>query len=118
MARLAHRVLLCLLLATGTAWLGYAALMTEAPFVVAECLLALLALGLALTGSRFTRYPVILLALLLSGEWLTSVALSLRIGYFAHQRPGAVVRALLPGVLMEGVALYACIVALAFYPKR
>lgn len=118
LARPVHRVLLCLLLTAGVAWLGYAALLTQAPFVIAECLLALLALGFAVSDSRFTRYPVILLALLLSCEWLTSVILSMRIGYFAHQRPEAVVLALLPGVLMEGAALYASIVAVAYCSRR
>ena len=115
--RRVHRSLLCLLLASLGAWLAYAGSLTRQPPVIAECLLAFGALGLGATGSRFTCYPVILLALLMSAEWLTWVFLSVRIGYFAHLRPQALLQALLPGILMELAALYAVIVALAFYPR-
>jgi hypothetical protein len=114
--RQVHRGLLCCLLVAVGAWFGYAGWLTRQPLFFAAGLLALAALRLAMRGSRFARYPVIALALLLSAEWLTAVILSIRIGYFGHQSPSAVVLALLPGLAMEVAAAYAIIVAVACCP--
>jgi hypothetical protein len=73
-------------------------------------------LGMALRA-RWTVLVLVLIYLRLLGEWLLSIWLSFRIGYFSHAPLGRALTGLLPGVLLISLAGYSCLVAWRYIGK-
>lgn len=106
-----HRALLALLLLgyfDYSIWSLYSA---PAAIYVLETLFAGIAAVGTLFGRPMVKYLVSAIAIMLSVEWLSSVWLSMRIGYFAHQAPLRDLVILAPGIAMLCICAYGCYVA-------
>jgi hypothetical protein len=74
-------------------------------------------LGVAL-DRRWSAWLTVIVACLPVSEWLLSVILSLRMGYFSHLRAAALLAALTPGLGITTLAGCSCVIAWRFVGRK